>query len=109
MTRFALSQRPPIVASVSLFALVVMLGPGPVAVPLEPEPMGPTPKCIVHGERHGELYLPDPSWGTSQMPTLAPLGHWNMPVLPPLADSIPTFDVDTVVSGLKRLLATLHT
>jgi hypothetical protein len=108
MARFALSQRPPIVASLSLFALVVMLGPGPVAVPLEPEPMGPTPKCIVHGERHGELYLPDPAT-TSQMPTLVPLGHWNMPILPPLSGSIPTFDVDTVASGLKRLLATPHT
>jgi hypothetical protein len=106
MARFALSQRPPIVASVSLFALVVMLGPGPVAVPLEPEPMGPTPKCIVHGERHGELYLPDPSWGISQMPTLVPLGHWNMPILPP---SDVVLDVDSVVSGLKRLLATPHT
>jgi hypothetical protein len=108
MARFALSQRPPIVASVSLFALVVMLGPRPVAIPLEPEPMGPAPKCIVQGERHGELYLPDPSWG-SQMPTLAPLGHWNTPVLPPRTDDIPTFDVDTLVSGLKRLLATPHT
>ena len=110
MARFAFSQRPPIVASASLFALVVMLGPRPVAVPLEPEPMGPTPKCVVQGERHGELYLPDPSWGLSQMPTLVPLGHWNTPVLPPHADdAMPTFDVDTLVSGLKRLLATPHT
>jgi hypothetical protein len=107
MARFALKQRPPIVASTCLFALVVMLGPRPVAVPLEPEPMGPTPKCIVQGERHGELYLPPAT--ASEMPTLVPLGHWNMPILPPLSGSIPTFDVDTVVSGLKRLLATPHT
>jgi hypothetical protein len=108
MASFALRQRPPIIASLCLFALVVMLGPRPIAVPLEPEPMGPTPKCIVQGERHGELYLPVPS--TSQMPTLAPTGHWNMPILPDRADDgIPMFDVDSVVSGLKRLLATPQT
>jgi hypothetical protein len=106
MARFALGQRPPIIASMSLFALVVMLGPRPVAVPLEPEPMGPTPKCVVQGERHGELYLPDPTTSASQMPTLLPLGHWNMPILPP---SDVVLDVDTVVSGLKRLLATPRT
>lgn len=106
MARIALSQRPPIVASLSLFALVVMLGPRPAAVPLEPGPMGPAPKCIVHGARHGELYLPDPGWRTSQMPTLVPLGHWTMPILPPHEVML---DVDTVVSGLKRLLATPHT
>ncbi|MEO8844230.1 MAG: hypothetical protein ABI591_25380 [Kofleriaceae bacterium] len=107
MARFALSPRPPIVASASLFALVVMLGPRPVAMTLEPEPMGPSPTCVVHGDRRGELYLPDPSW-TSQMPTLVPRGHWTMPILPP-HEATPILDVDSVVSGLKRLLATPHT
>jgi hypothetical protein len=88
MPRIALRPRPPIIASLSLFALVVILGPRPVAVPLEPAPMGPAPKCIVSGERHGELYLPDPGWRTSQPPIL---------------------DVDTLVSGLKQLLATPRT
>lgn len=106
MARIALSQRPPLVASLSLFALVVMLGPRPMTVPLEPEPMGPSPTCVVRGERLGELYLPDPGWRTSQLPMLVPLGHWNMPILPP-PEVIR--DVDTVVSGLKRLLATPHT
>ena len=105
MARLALRQRPPIVASASLFVLGVMLGPRPEAVPLEPEPMGPTPACIVRGEPHGDLYLPVPDPRTS-MPTLVPLGHWTMPILPPADDVV---DVDTVVSGLKRPLATPHT
>jgi hypothetical protein len=103
MAPIATTQRPPIVATLGLFAFAVLLGPHPVG-PIEPTPMGPTPKCVVAGERHGELYYPDPAW-TSQMPTVVPLGHWTMPILPPRG----TIDVDTLVSGLKRLLVTPHT
>jgi hypothetical protein len=108
MARIATTQRPPIVATLGMFAFAVLLGPRPVG-PIEPEPMGPTPKCIVAGERHGELYFPDHGW-MSQMPTVVPLGHWTMPILPP---GVPlpgdTIDVDTLVSGLKRLLVTPRT
>jgi len=108
MARIATTQRPPIVATLGLFVYVVLLQPRPVS-PVEPTPMGPTPKCVVAGERHGELYYPPHEW-MSQMPTAVPLGHWTMPIFPP-GTPLPgdTIDVDKLVSGLKRLLVTPHT
>jgi len=109
MARIATTQRPPIITTLGLFGYTLLLVPHPVGS-IEPTPLGPTPKCVVAGERHGELYYPDHTW-MSQMPTIAPLGHWTTPILPP-STPLPgddTIDVDTLVSGLKRLLITPHT
>ena len=110
MARSAISQRPPIVASLSLFALAVMLGPRPSTV-IVPQPLGPTPKCVVEGVQRGELYIPSHGWQPGlEMPRALPHGHWAMPILPPTDhDQMPVFDVDTLVSGLKQVLSTPRT
>ncbi len=105
MAWFAFAQRPPIFTAACLAAATVLLEPLPRPAALDA--LGPPPICRVAGVRHGELYVP---LGTWTMPIVTPSGHWSMPnpLAPPGADT-PMFDVDTLVSGLKRMLATPHT
>lgn len=88
-------------ASLCLAAGALLLGP---PAPVSVEPLGPSPACIVQGERHGEIIVPP---GTSNTPVLTPLGHWSMPIYG--YDSPRVIDVDRLVSGLKRMLDTPKT
>lgn len=101
MARFAITQRPPILASVFLAAGAVLLGPQPPAA-VAYEPMT-SPTCIVQGERHGEIIVPRGHWTT---PELHPDSGFRMPIL---GYDPPVIDVDRLVSGLKHLLDTPKT
>ena len=126
MARLATAQRPPVLASVCLFAAAVLLQPGPArVVQVAPDPLGAAPPCLAAGAWHGDLYVPDGLWN---MPVVHPQGQWRMPTIGPgqlapvpnvLAPGavIPlghwdpdveakAIDVDSLVSGLKSLLAT---
>jgi hypothetical protein len=126
MARFATAPRPPVLTSLCLFAAALFLQPGPGrVVQVAPEPLAPAPPCLAAGAWHGDLYVPDGLWN---MPVVQPQGHWRMPTISPgtvapmpnvLAPGavIPlghwdseveasAIDVDSLVSGLKHLLAT---
>jgi len=95
MNRFANRQRPPIFASLWLFgAMALLTPPAPTRVA-----MGPAPRCVVHGERYREILVPSGTWDT---PVASPHGRFNMPIFGERT-SEPLFDVDAVVSALKRL------
>lgn len=126
MARIAITQRPPVLASLCLLAGALLLDPGATrVVQVAPEPLGARPPCFVAGTWHGDLLVPDGLWN---MPVLHPEGRWRTPMIDPGgAAPVPNvlapgaviplghwdssvaaqaLDVDRLVSGLKALLTT---